>query len=85
MKFDEIFDYGDEGPGPWMWCLHCERMSPTEDWEANDLGCPRDGCDGGFLDAWTWRRLREIHPDYPETPEEGRRYPLYPPTGKRSP
>ena len=64
-------------PDTWTWCLHCERVSRTEDWDANGFCCPQAGCDGGPLDGWQWSRIREANPSYPETPESGERYPLY--------
>jgi hypothetical protein len=41
--------------------------------------CPYEGCSGdAFLDAvWDYASIREIHPDYPLVPEEGKVYPMY--------
>jgi hypothetical protein len=61
----------------WTWCLHCERVSRTEDWDANGCCCPQVDCDGGPLDGWQWTRIREANPSYPKTPEAGKHYPLY--------
>jgi hypothetical protein len=64
----------DQKRDAWTWCLHCERVSRTDDWEANGFCCPQARCDGGPLDAWTWGRVREGNPNLPETPEEGGYY-----------
>lgn len=79
MRFDEMF-VPQEGSefGEWVWCLHCERVSRRTAWEASDLNCPREGCDGGALDAWRWETIREANPQYPQTPEDGGYYPMYP-------
>ena len=73
-RFEDLFDYGVDGPDDWMWCLHCEHVSRREDWESNGLSCPRPGCDGGALDAIPWSEAREANPDWPETPEHGHQY-----------
>ena len=39
--------------------------------------CPYDGCDGDPLDFWDWEVIRAKN-QYPEVPEEGTVYPMYP-------
>ncbi len=78
-------------PTDWVWCLHCERAHLYSVWRyekvdapwAEILGlaeiemCPHEGCDGGMGDMWTWARIREANPGYPEIPLPGVVYPLY--------
>ena len=79
MRFDELFIYEDgEKPDDWMYCIHCECVSRREKWERAD-GCPRKRCSASPLDAWPWSHMRRCIPEYPETPEDGRYYPMYPP------
>jgi hypothetical protein len=40
--------------------------------------CPYEGCDGDtFGDAWSWNTIKEKHPEYPDSPERDKVYPLY--------
>ena len=59
-----------------VWCLHCERTFP-EKFSNGKTKCIYIGCDGHFGDIWEWKKIREAHPDYPNTPETGKVYPLY--------
>ena len=73
----------DRVDGDWCWCLHCERAYNKKDirWDERTAlyMCPYEGCSGdAFLDAvWDYASIREIHPDYPLVPEEGKVYPMY--------
>ena len=74
-----LLQYQNEGlkKGDWLWCLHCERVFKW-DGEKEDCGYPE--CDGGPTDIESWVKEgipRFIHPDYPEEPELGIKYPLY--------
>ena len=41
--------------------------------------CPYPGCNGNtFADGWDWDQFRSTLPQYPEIPEFGIRYPMYP-------
>ena len=66
--------------GEFTWCLHCQRVYLTESWVKNDWNCPDRECDGGALDACPWcadHWPMSCNPDYPVTPEVGKRYLLY--------
>lgn len=78
--------------GEWVWCLHCERCYQVGEFRPEkpdkvlrEMGmdedlqlCPYEDCDGDtVIDSWTWERIREIHPEYPEVPERGKVYPMY--------
>ena len=66
--------------GDWLWCLHCERVYQAGEYREIDglQMCPYDGCDGStVLDGWTWERMREIYPEYPEIPTRDTHYQLY--------
>lgn len=77
----------DETPrSPFLWCLHCERTYDRGQWrnEAEYQMCPYADCDGdAVIDAWDWASVRDHNPQYPEMPEPGRVYPLYPETCAR--
>jgi hypothetical protein len=62
---------------PWLWCLVCERAFPRESGRRGIQPCPYEDCKdrAGFY-AWDWNRTRRIHPEYPEVPRFGERYPL---------
>lgn len=75
---DRVFD-GD--PPNVMWCLHCERTYVRGEFrQVGDLQmCPYAACDGdAVIDAWDWNSIRDENPAYPENPEEGVVYPMYP-------
>lgn len=57
-----------------LWCLHCERVWLRKN---RQTWCPGEGCDGGGLDWWPWKKLVRLH-GYPEVPVPGTRYALYP-------
>lgn len=64
------------------WCLHCERAyQKGEHRKLSGLSmCPYEDCDGDtVIDQWTWSRIREENPGYPEIPERGTVYALYGP------
>jgi len=64
------------------WCLHCERVNTTKEWEERNWHCPTPGCTGNRLDAHPWGPdswPMDVNPDYPGKPELGRVYPLYGP------
>lgn len=66
----------------WHWCLHCERAYPLGCFrqEGEYQMCPYEGCDGtAVTDLWTWKAVRDSNPGYPEVPQLGVTYPLYPP------
>lgn len=71
-----------ETSSEYLWCLHCERTYENGKWR-NENGmqmCPYPDCGGdAVIDAWEWEKVREANPDYPERPEAGKVYPLYPP------
>ena len=75
---DEVFD--DVKRSGFLWCLHCERTYERGKWRTEgDLQmCPYLDCDGdAVIDAWDWAKIRDAHPDYPESPEAGKVYALY--------
>lgn len=59
----------------WWWCLHCERVNHGR--KPDD--CPHRGCDGGWIDMWSWDSIRdgEGSGDYPLYPDLGMVYPMY--------
>ncbi len=75
----------------YVWCLHCERCYKIGEHRvveaprlAQVMGitefelCYYEDCDGSAdIDAWSWERIRESHPKYPEIPVEGEVYPQY--------
>lgn len=64
------------------WCLHCERAYKKGEkrWVGGYSLCPYEGCSGDtVIDQWSWRRIREANPSYPEVALRGVVYPLYPP------
>ncbi len=66
----------------YTWCMLCQRVFLTEDWERNDWMCPSDDCSGTLLDAFPWLPdtwPRDVHPEYPDVPILGGYYPLYNP------
>jgi len=66
--------------GDWLWCHHCERVYKAGEYREIDglQLCPYEDCDGStVLHTWTWERMREAHPDYPEVPTREKQYPLY--------
>jgi hypothetical protein len=72
--------FHEEVHGEFSWCLHCERVSRTEEWVNNDWYCPYSDCDGSALDVSLWdcdHWPRSQHSEYPEIPELGKYYPLY--------
>jgi hypothetical protein len=84
MKTDREQAFG-ENEVEYYWCLHCERA-----YHKNELRtvvdedgfimevCHYTDCDGdAVIDAWDWEKIREMHPEYPEKPEEGKIYPMY--------
>lgn len=76
----ERYDFVAGPRKAWHWCLHCERAYPLGSYRQNrDLQmCPYEGCDGdAVMDLWTWQRVREANPQYPEIPELGVVYGLY--------
>ncbi len=77
----------DEKPrSRYLWCLHCERTYERDQWR-NDgqyQMCFYANCDGdAVIDAWDWADVRDKNPHFPETPEPGKVYPLYPPPKPR--
>ncbi len=76
--------------GDWVWCLHCEKVYQYGEYREEKVAkrwrhlvgaiiqmCPTDECSGGQGDMWTWARVREVNPGYPEIPMRGVLYPLY--------
>ena len=59
--------------GEHTWCSQCEQVHSSRRWEARGWFCPA-GCGGTALDALPWEFVRQVNPDYPETPLEGRHY-----------
>ena len=73
---DEGFD--EEIRSPHLWCLHCERTYDRGKWRV--VGqyqmCPYADCSGdAVLDAFDWAIVRDGHPEYPDVPVAGTRYP----------
>jgi hypothetical protein len=60
----------------WEWCLTCEKPFPASDWQRADWDCPL--CGSGTQNMWPWSTVRAANPAYPEQPERGVLYPLYP-------
>ncbi len=81
MRFDELFAPRKRSVchAKWVWCMHCGEAHRRLAWEENDLDCPTPGCDGMAFDAVPWAEVRKQNPDYPQVPEEGVCYPMYPP------
>lgn len=70
----------------YLWCLHCERGYERGKWRiVDDLQlCPYADCDGStVLDGRDWESVRDYHPDYPESPAWGQRYPFDPSEERR--
>jgi hypothetical protein len=64
-----------------LWCLHCERAYEEGKWRdvKGMQMCPYADCNGdAVIDAWDWQKVREANPEYPQRPEAGTVYPLYP-------
>src|SRR5690349_6127090 len=75
---EKTFGKTDSG---FLWCLHCERTYEEGKWRTvkGMQMCPYADCNGdAVIDAWDWRKVREANPTYPERPESGKVYPLYP-------
>ena len=75
---DQVFK--EVARSKFLWCLHCERTYERGKWrnEGDLQMCPYPNCSGdAVIDAWDWATVREYHPDYPETPEIGKCFPLY--------
>lgn len=94
---DEVFE--EEPESDFLWCLHCERAyqrgehrkveikKKFRDLVPSDMQflemCPYEDCDGDtVVDAWDWERVREDN-GYPEIPQKGVVYPLYPDRKKK--
>ena len=77
MRFSDIFESepGSVSLAEWVWCPDCERVHKRQDWEDRDLSCPSPNCDGAGLDAIPWEDVCERHPEYPQVPQAGARYP----------
>lgn len=76
---DKAFD--EEQRSPYLWCMHCERTYERGKWRTKDgyQMCPYVGCSGdAVINAQDWATMRDYHPEYPEVPEFGKRYPAYP-------
>lgn len=71
-----------------VWCLHCERVFKSKKPSREVMECHYPGCDGGLFDMSSWtidHFPRNGNPQYPEIPEVGKIYPLYPPGTHWSP
>jgi len=93
---DGTVENDDEYPASdYAWCLHCERTYKSgehrkvktpkmireivPDMEFIEM-CYYDDCDGDAeMDAWNWGKVAALN-GYPEIPEHGKVYPLYPPS-----
>lgn len=64
--------------GEYTWCLHCEHAFHSSEWVKNNWECPNKECNGSPLDAQDWDCIICYRPEYPEKPEMGKCYPLYP-------
>jgi len=81
-------------PSDYVWCLHCEstykagthrkvaapkevrQIAPEIEFMEE---CAYEDCDGdAIMDAWSWGKVSTLN-KYPEIPEHGKVYPLYPP------
>jgi RNA polymerase subunit RPABC4/transcription elongation factor Spt4 len=71
--FNEKLYQVEISPQIYTWCLHCETVHASEKWQDK---CPNCGA-YEFTDGWHWGKL-VLFNGYPETPEEGKEYPLYP-------
>jgi hypothetical protein len=78
-------------PYTWVWCLHCEQAFQFQDARINPrdglLMCGYwPDCDASAFDFWPWsqedwEQLMGSQPrptSWPQQPEIGRSYPLYP-------
>lgn len=64
-----------------LWCLHCEKVTPAHEVLSNPRGelC-ECGAGGIGVDLFPWHPStwpRSSHPEYPDIPEVGKAYPLY--------
>lgn len=64
------------------WCLHCQKAQLMSEVIKNDHYCTMPDCNGGgiMVDIMPWSVddwPRSEHPEYPEKPEVGKKYPLY--------
>ena len=72
--------FADGGSTNYLWCLHCERAYQRGKFRRGGglQMCPYPGCDGDtVMDGWDWAKLQGAHPNYPDVPVDGVRYPLY--------
>lgn len=93
---NDLNDDFDEYPtSDYVWCLHCERTYKAgehrrvktpkairkfvPEMEFMEM-CQYEDCDGNaVIDAWNWGKVSALN-SYPEIPEHGKVYPLYPST-----
>lgn len=78
LKANDVHNANEQGEK--CWCLHCERVYDWGDYIAQNglQWCPYKDCNGDtFMDSWSWNKIREAHPDYPENPDYDKVYPLY--------
>ena len=70
-------EYRDKMGSVCLWCLHCEKtVYNPKRLKGGWLECPH--CGAGHYDLWGWDEVRRANPQYPENPEDGKRYPMYP-------
>ena len=62
-----------------LWCGYCERVYPSQDWKERGWKCPTPECDCMVMERGkAWKRVKLVHPVYPDDPETGVRYPWDP-------
>lgn len=66
-------------PDRWVWCRRCEQCYHA-DWEngqtgtGDSTGCPYWECDNDVGDVLDWKRVRRLHPEFPQVPALAARY-----------
>ncbi|MHB9131787.1 MAG: hypothetical protein ACYDBB_11950 [Armatimonadota bacterium] len=65
----------DESFGDYLWCELCGHVYSRAAWAAANNRCPN--CGASLINARPWEEIRQLNPQYPVTPVEGKEYALY--------
>ena len=65
----------DESFGEYIWCELCGHVYSRSAWAAANNTCPN--CGASLTYARPWEEIRQLNPQYPITPIEGKEYALY--------
>ena len=49
----------------WYWCFGCNRVFKSD--EEQPSACPH--CEAPTKDLWTWQKILDVHPEYPQKPK----------------